>query len=71
MDADTKRDIEDLKVALKAAEAEEENLLHDLEQVRARKSEIKEKLRKLSNDEKYQADMLAMVYEQRQKMQKK
>ena len=67
MDVDTKRDIEDLKVTLQKMEAEEQNLLNDLETLRARKMEIKEKLKVLSNDEKYQADMLAMVYEQRHK----
>ncbi|MBE5910499.1 hypothetical protein [Pseudobutyrivibrio sp.] len=65
IDADTKRDIEDLKRQLKTFEDEEAQLLKELETCRARKTEIKDKLKVLSNDDKYQQDMLAMVYQQR------
>ena len=65
LDADTRRDIEDLKRNLKIYEDEEAQLLKELETCRARKAEVKEKLRKLSNDDKYQQDMLEMVYKQR------
>ncbi|GEM_PF-846490 len=65
IDADTKRDIEDLKRQLKTLEDEEAQLLRELETCRARKTEIKDKLKVLSNDDKYQEDMLAMVYQQR------
>ena len=65
IDADTKRDIEDLKRQLKRYEDDEAHLLRELETLRARKNEVKDKLKKLSNDEGYQQDMLTMVYQQR------
>lgn len=65
IDADTKRDIEDLKRQMKKYEDDEAQLLKELETLRARKNEVKEKLKMLSNDEKYQQDMLTMVYQQR------
>ncbi len=65
LDADTKRDIEELKRELKSFEDQEETLLKELETLRARKTEVKEKLKVLSNDDKYQQDMLTMVYQQR------
>ena len=65
LDADTRRDIEDLKRQLKVYEDEELQLLKDLETCRARKLEITTKLKTLSNDNKYQEDMLAKVYQQR------
>ncbi|WP_033152641.1 hypothetical protein [Pseudobutyrivibrio ruminis] len=65
LDAETKRDIEDLKRELKAFEDEEANLLKELETLRARKNVVKDKLKALSNDDKYQQDMLNMVYQQR------
>ena len=65
LDADTKRDIEELKRDLKFFEDEEAQLLKELEVCRARKAEVREKLKKLSDDDKYQQDMLEMVYKQR------
>lgn len=65
LDADTKRDIEELKRQLKKFEDEEAGLLKELEALRARKTEVKNKLKVLSNDDKYQQDMLTMVYQQR------
>lgn len=65
LDADTKRDIEDLKIQLKRYEDEEAQLMKELETLRARKNEVKDKLKVLSNDDKYQQDMLTMVYQQR------
>jgi len=65
IDADTRRDIEDLKRQLKSYEDDEAQLLRELEVCRARKREISDKLKALSNDDKYQQDMLAMVYQQR------
>ena len=65
LDADTKRDIEDLKIQLKKFEDEEAQLMKELETLRARKNEVKDKLKVLSNDDKYQQDMLTMVYQQR------
>ncbi|SDH71686.1 hypothetical protein SAMN05421493_103130 [Pseudobutyrivibrio sp. 49] len=65
LDADTRRDIESLKRELKIFEDEEAQLLKELDVCRARKADIKDKLRKLSDDDKYQSDMLAMVYQQR------
>ena len=65
LDADTKRDIEELKRDLKFFEDEEAQLLKELEVCRARKAEVKDKLKKLSDDDKYQQDMLEMVYKQR------
>jgi len=65
LDAETKRDIEDLKRQLKTYEDEEAQLLKELETCRARKAEVKDKLKVLSNDDKYQQDMLNMVYQQR------
>ena len=65
LDADTRRDIEELKRQLKYFEDQETSLLNELETVRARKMEVKDKLKVLSDDEKYQQDMLAMVYQQR------
>jgi predicted nuclease with TOPRIM domain len=65
LDAETKRDIEDLKRELKAFEDEEANLLKELETLRARKNVVKDKLKALSNDDKYEQDMLNMVYQQR------
>ena len=65
LDADTKRDIEELKRQLSVLESQEEDLMKELEILRARKTEVKEKLRDLSNDDKYQQEMLTMVYQQR------
>lgn len=65
LDAETKRDIEDLKRELKRYEDEEAKLMKELEVLRARKTEVKDKLKVLSNDDKYQQDMLNMVYQQR------
>ena len=65
IDSDTKRDIEDLKIQLKRFEEEEAEILKELETLRARKNEVKEKLKVLSNDDKYQQEMLTMVYQQR------
>ena len=65
LDAETKRDIEDLKRELKSYEDEEANLLKELETLRARKNVVKDKVKVLSNDDKYQQDMLNMVYQQR------
>ena len=65
LDADTRRDIEDLKRQLKYYEDQEESLLKELETIRARKTEVKGKLKVLSDDDKYQQDMLTMVYQQR------
>ncbi len=65
LDADTKRDIEELKIQLKKFEDEEAQLMRELETLRARKTEVKDKLKVLSNDDKYQQDMLTMVYQQR------
>ena len=65
LDADTRRDIEDLKRQLKVYEDEELQLLKELETCRARKLEISSKLKSLSDDNKYQEDMLAKVYQQR------
>ena len=52
LDAETKRDIEDLKRQLKTYEDEEAQLLKELEVCRARKTEVKDKLKVLSNDDK-------------------
>ena len=65
LDADTRRDIEELKRQLKYYEDQEESLLKELETIRARKTDVKDKLKVLSDDDKYQSDMLAMVYQQR------
>lgn len=65
LDADTKRDIEELKRQLSVLESQEEDLMKELEILRARKTEVREKLRDLSNDDKYQQEMLTMVYQQR------
>ena len=65
LDADTRRDIEELKRQLKYYENQEESLLKELDTIRARKTDVKDKLKVLSNDDKYQSDMLAMVYQQR------
>jgi predicted nuclease with TOPRIM domain len=70
LDADTKRDIEDLKRQLKSFEDEEAQLLKELETLRARKGEVKDKLKVLSNDSQYQQDMLNKVYQQRHGAQK-
>ena len=65
LDADTRRDIEELKRQLKYYEDQEASLLKELDTIRARKTDVKDKLKVLSNDDKYQSDMLAMVYQQR------
>ena len=65
MDADTKREIEDLKRELKKYEDEENQLLKELETLRARKNAVNDKLKALSNDNQYQQSMLEMVYQQR------
>lgn len=65
LDADTKRDIEELKRQLSELEKQEEDLMKELDTLRARKTEVKEKLKVLSNDDKYQQEMLTMVYQQR------
>ncbi len=65
IDAVTRRDIEDLKRQLKMYEDDEAQLLRELEVCRARKKEVNDKLKSLSNDDKYQEDMLAKVYQQR------
>ena len=65
LDADTRRDIEELKRQLSILEGQEEGLLKELESLRARKTDVKNKLKVLSDDDKYQQDMLTMVYQQR------
>ncbi len=65
LDADTKRDIEELKRQLSILESQEEDIMKELETLRARKTEVKDKLKVLSNDDKYQQEMLTMVYQQR------
>lgn len=65
LDADTRRDIEELKRQLKYYEDQEESLLKELDTIRARKTDVKDKLKVLSDDDKYQQDMLTMVYQQR------
>ena len=65
LDADTRRDIEELKRQLKYYEDQEASLLKELDTIRARKTDVKDKLKVLSDDDKYQSDMLAMVYQQR------
>ena len=65
LDADTKRDIEELKRQLSELENQEENLMKELDTLRARKTEVREKLKVLSNDDRYQQEMLTMVYQQR------
>lgn len=67
MDAETKRDIEDIKLSLKTLEQEEARLLKELESIKTRKYQANERLKVLCNDTKYQEDMLAMVYAQRHK----
>ena len=47
IDADTRRDIEGLKIQLKSFEDEEARILKDLETLRAKKNEVKEKLKEL------------------------
>jgi len=69
LDADARRDIEDLKREIKFYENEEESLMRELETLRLRKSAAREKLKKLSDDSKYQQDMLEMVYKQRHNKQ--
>ncbi len=65
LDADTKRDIEELKRQLSELENQEEDLMKELDTLRARKTEVREKLKVLSNDDRYQQEMLTMVYQQR------
>lgn len=65
LDIDTKRDIEALKVEIARLEDRERILMQDLETIRAEKLELTNKLKTLSNDNDYQADMLQRVYEQR------
>lgn len=65
LDIDTKRDIEALKVEIARLEDRERILMQDLESIRAEKLELTNKLKTLSNDNNYQADMLQRVYEQR------
>ncbi len=65
LDSDTKRDIEELKLEISRLEDKERILNQELQSVRAEKLEYVEKLKKISNDDKYQSDMLQLVYEQR------
>ena len=71
MDSDTRRDIEDLKSQLKNLQAEEDNMMLELEKLRVRKIEIQDRIKELSNDDKYQQNMLEMVYQQRQQNARK
>ena len=56
--------IEDLKVELSSLEAEEEQLRKDIERIEGKKKQILEEIAQHS-DEKYEEDMLALVYQQR------
>lgn len=67
MDAETKRDIEDIKLILKNLEQEEARLLEELEDIKKQKYQATERLKALSDDSKYQQEMLEMVYAQRHK----
>lgn len=58
--------IEDLKVELSSLEAEEEQLRKDIERIESKKKQILEEIAQHS-DEKYEEDMLALVYQQRRK----
>ena len=58
--------IEDLKVELSSLEAEEEQLRKDIERIEGKKKQILEEIAQHS-DEKYEEDMLALVYQQRRK----
>jgi predicted phage gp36 major capsid-like protein len=63
----TKKEIiEDLKVELSSLEAEEEQLRKDIERIEGKKKQILEEIAQHS-DEKYEEDMLALVYQQRRK----
>ena len=58
--------IEDLKVEFSSLEAEEEQLRKDIERIEGKKKQILEEIAQHS-DEKYEEDMLALVYQQRRK----
>lgn len=55
---------EQLKKELKSLEAEEDRLKRELQHINDKKQSVLKKLSQY-NDERYEEDMLAMVYEQR------
>lgn len=58
--------IHDLKLELKSVQAEKEKLEAELSRLAGKENHILEELGKYS-DEKYEEDMLQLVYEQRKK----
>ncbi|MBR1572104.1 MAG: hypothetical protein IJ655_05150 [Lachnospiraceae bacterium] len=66
MEPEKLREIEDLKRQLKTIEMEEAQLEEQMAILRKHKAGIITRLNE-SSDEKYEADMLARVYEQRRK----
>lgn len=59
--------IHDLKLELKSVQAEKEKLEAELSRLAGKENHILEELGKFS-DEKYEEDMLQLVYEQRKKL---
>lgn len=58
------REIEELKKELRLLQAEEERIKKQLAEIKGKESVVLKKISMHSN-EKYEADALAMVYEQR------
>ena len=61
--------IHDLKLELQSIQAEKEKLEAELSRLAGKENHILEELGKFSDD-KYEEDMLQLVYEQRKKQQK-
>lgn len=61
--------VDSLKKELRAIEAEEERVKKELETLNSKKQAVLKELGKF-NDEKYEADMLHLVYEQRHQNKK-
>lgn len=66
MDLKQMREMEEYKEQLQKLESEEALLVKQLEEIKIKKSELRRKIYELSDD-KYQQDMLTLVYEQRKR----
>lgn len=66
MDIEKRQLMEDFNFQLRQLETKEQELQQELEKIRAEKKQVLKQISE-NSDEKYQEDMLSMLYEQRRK----
>lgn len=67
MDFETKQEMEELKYQLSRLEEKEKHLMEEVQQVQKEKAELIKQMGEKSDD-KYEQDMLELVYKQRKNM---